>query len=170
MGVRKQGSPAPIPPSPLPSGKGEMSEIGDVRALRARTSPISPSYEKIPRIEGFGGFFSLWYGSLTATIFDKGVRHVILCPSLAYAVGLSLGRQLRKVTKSRGYFPTAEAVRKLLFLANRDIIKKWTMPIYNWPSILNQLVTRFDERVSCLCAIRLHTIPDTTPPLIYNSR
>jgi putative transposase len=31
-------------------------------------------------------------------------------------------RQLRKVTKSRGSFPTAEAVRKLLFLANRDII------------------------------------------------
>ena len=124
------------------------------------------------------GILSLCHGSRKATIIDRGVSpevrgyrtHVILCPSLAYAVGLSLGRQLRKETKSRGYFPTAEAVRKLLFLANRDIIKKWTMPIYNWPSILNQLVTRFDERVSCLCAIRLHTIPDTTPPLIYNSR
>jgi len=58
-------------------------------------------------------------------------------------------RQLRKVTKSRGSFPTTEAVRKLLFLANRDIIKKWTMPIFNWPSILNQLVIRFEDRVSC---------------------
>jgi putative transposase len=57
-------------------------------------------------------------------------------------------RQLRKVTKSRGSFPTAEAVRKLLFLANRDIIKKWTMPIFSWPSILNQLVIRFEDRVS----------------------
>ena len=58
-------------------------------------------------------------------------------------------RQLRKVTKSRGSFPTAEAVRKLLFLANRDIIKKWTMPMPNWQSILNQLVIRFDDRISC---------------------
>jgi len=58
-------------------------------------------------------------------------------------------RQLRKVTKSRGSFPTSEAVRKLLFLANRDIIKKWTMPIFSWPSILNQLVIRFEDRVSC---------------------
>jgi putative transposase len=58
-------------------------------------------------------------------------------------------RQLRKVTKSRASFPTAEAVRKLLFLANRDIIKKWTMPIFSWPSILNQLVIRFEDRVSC---------------------
>lgn len=58
-------------------------------------------------------------------------------------------RQLRKVTKSRGAFPTTEAVRKLFFLANRDIIKKWTMPIYNWTSILNQLVIRFEDRLSC---------------------
>jgi transposase-like protein len=58
-------------------------------------------------------------------------------------------RQLRKVTKSRASFPTAEAVRKLLFLANRDIIKKWTMPIFSWPSILNLLVIRFEDRVSC---------------------
>jgi transposase-like protein len=57
-------------------------------------------------------------------------------------------RQLRKVTKNRGSFPTAEAVRKLLFLANRDIIKKWTMPMPNWQPILNQLVIRFDDRIS----------------------
>lgn len=58
-------------------------------------------------------------------------------------------RQLRKVTSSRASFPTAEAARKLLFLANRDIIKKWTMPVFSWPSILNQLVIRFEDRVSC---------------------
>jgi len=57
-------------------------------------------------------------------------------------------RQLRKVTKSRSSFPTAEAVRKLLFLANRDILKTWTMPIFSWPSILNQLVIRFEDRIS----------------------
>jgi putative transposase len=56
-------------------------------------------------------------------------------------------RQLRKVTKTRGSFPTPESVRKLLFLANRDIVKTWTMPVYGWPSILNQLVIRFEERV-----------------------
>jgi transposase-like protein len=40
-------------------------------------------------------------------------------------------RQLRKVTKSKSIFPTPEAAHKLLFLANRDILKKWTMPIQN---------------------------------------
>ena len=57
-------------------------------------------------------------------------------------------RQLRKVTKTRSSFPTPEAVRKLLFLANRDIVKSWTMPVYGWASILNQLVIRFEDRVS----------------------
>jgi putative transposase len=56
-------------------------------------------------------------------------------------------RQLRKVTKAKSIFPTPEAARKLLFLANRDILKKWIMPIQNWPLILNQLVIRFDGRL-----------------------
>jgi len=57
-------------------------------------------------------------------------------------------RQLRKVTKSKSVFPTPESARKLLFLANRDILKKWTMPIQNWPLILNQLVIRFEGRLA----------------------
>lgn len=57
-------------------------------------------------------------------------------------------RQLRKITKSKSMFPTPEAARKLLFLANRDILKKWTLPIQNWPLILNQLVIRFEGRLT----------------------
>jgi putative transposase len=56
-------------------------------------------------------------------------------------------RQLRKVIKTKGGFPNGEAVRKLLFLATRDIIKKWTSPVQNWATILNQLVIRFDSRL-----------------------
>jgi transposase-like protein len=57
-------------------------------------------------------------------------------------------RQLRKVTKAKSIFPTPEAARKLLFLANRDILKKWTKPLPNWPLILNQLVIRFEDRLA----------------------
>jgi len=57
-------------------------------------------------------------------------------------------RQLRKVIKTKGGFPNGDAVRKLLFLITRDITKKWTGPIFNWPVILNQLVIRFEDRLS----------------------
>ncbi len=55
-------------------------------------------------------------------------------------------RQLRKVTKTKGAFPTDDAVRKLLFLANRDITRKWTAPMPNWARIRNQLASRFAGR------------------------
>jgi putative transposase len=55
-------------------------------------------------------------------------------------------RQLRKVTKNKASFPSREAVRKLFYLANVNILKKWTRPISNWPKILNQLAIRFEDR------------------------
>jgi putative transposase len=58
-------------------------------------------------------------------------------------------RQVRKVIKTKGSFPNGEAVRKLLFLATRDITKKWSTTIFSWTVILNQLVIRFEDRMSC---------------------
>jgi putative transposase len=58
----------------------------------------------------------------------------------------SYNRQLRKVSKNKAVFPTVESVRKVFFLAHRDIAKKWTMPIPNWANILNQLVVYFPGR------------------------
>jgi putative transposase len=55
-------------------------------------------------------------------------------------------RQLRKVIKTKGAFPTDEAARKLLFLVNRDITRKWTAPSPNWARIRNQLAIRFAGR------------------------
>ncbi|MEN9937494.1 MAG: hypothetical protein RLZZ387_4073 [Chloroflexota bacterium] len=55
-------------------------------------------------------------------------------------------RQLRKVIKTKGAFPTAEAARKLLFLVTRDVTRKWTMPLQNWAHVLNQLAIRFEGR------------------------
>lgn len=55
-------------------------------------------------------------------------------------------RQLRKVTKTKGSFPTDDAVTKILFLAQCDITEKWTMPLPNWGGILNQLAIFFEQR------------------------
>jgi putative transposase len=59
----------------------------------------------------------------------------------------SYNRQRRKVTKNKAVFPTHESARKLLYLAHRDIAKKWTMPLPTWANILNQLVVYFPSRV-----------------------
>jgi putative transposase len=62
----------------------------------------------------------------------------------------SLNMSLRKVTKNRGSFPNDEAMIKLLFLALRNISKKWTMPIHDWKSALNQLTIIFETRMPTL--------------------
>ena len=62
----------------------------------------------------------------------------------------SLNMSLRKVTKNRGSFPNDEAMIKLLFLAIRNISKKWTMPIHDWKSALNQFTIVFESRMPAL--------------------
>jgi len=79
-----------------------------------------------------------------ATMFEYGaeIRRLIYTTNAIEGYN----RQLRKVSKTKGAFPTDEAARKLLFLANRDITRKWTAPLPNWARIRNQLAIRFEGR------------------------
>jgi transposase-like protein len=56
-------------------------------------------------------------------------------------------RQLRKVTKPKGAFSTADAARTLVYVAKSDSVAKWTAPVHTWTTILNQLAIRFAGRV-----------------------
>lgn len=62
----------------------------------------------------------------------------------------SLNMSLRKVTKNRGHFPNDEAMLKLLYLALGNIAKKWTMPLRDWKSALNQFSILYEGRVPAL--------------------
>lgn len=55
-------------------------------------------------------------------------------------------RQVRKVTKTKGVFPSDDALYKLVYLAYRNIKKKWTMPVSNWGQTAQQFAIRFGDR------------------------
>jgi putative transposase len=59
----------------------------------------------------------------------------------------SLNMSLRKVTKTRSSFPNDEAVLKLLYLALRNIARKWTMPIHDWKAALNRFAIIYEDRM-----------------------
>ena len=59
----------------------------------------------------------------------------------------SMNMSLRKIIKNRGLFPNDEAVFKILYLALRNISKKWTMPIRDWAAAMNQFAILFPDRV-----------------------
>jgi len=54
---------------------------------------------------------------------------------------------LRKVTKNRGSFPNDEAMFKLLYLALKNIAKKWTLPIRDWKAAMNRFSILFEDRM-----------------------
>lgn len=57
-------------------------------------------------------------------------------------------RQLRKVTKTKGAFTNDMALMKLVYLATKNIEKKWTSPLHNWALTVQQLYIKFGDRVS----------------------
>ncbi len=59
----------------------------------------------------------------------------------------SLNMSLRKVTKNRGSFPNDEAMFKLLYLALKNIAKKWTLPIRDWKAAMNRFSILFEDRM-----------------------
>ena len=84
-----------------------------------------------------------WEDLATFFEFPKEIRRLIYTTNTVEGYH----RQLRKVIKSKGSFPTEQSVRKLLYLATMNITRKWTAPILNWPLILNQLAIRFEDRI-----------------------
>jgi putative transposase len=59
----------------------------------------------------------------------------------------SLNMTLRKIIKNRAMFPNDEAVFKLMYLALKNISKRWTMPIHNWSGAMNQFAILFENRL-----------------------
>lgn len=59
----------------------------------------------------------------------------------------NFNRQIRKITKTKGAFPTDDSLFKILYLIVEDASEKWTMPLHNWGTIVNQLRLYFGERI-----------------------
>ena len=88
-----------------------------------------------------------WRGNWTRVIpffaHPPEIRKVIYTTNAIESLNMSL----RKVTKARGSFPNDEAVSKLLYLALRNIAKKWTMPVHAWKDALNRFAIIYENRL-----------------------
>jgi putative transposase len=76
--------------------------------------------------------------------YDPAIRRLI------YTTNTIEGfhRQVRKVTKTKGAFPSDMALLKLIYLAYRNIRKKWTAPLQNWGLTVSQLSIWFEGRLN----------------------
>ena len=75
--------------------------------------------------------------------FAHEVRRIIYTTNAIESLNFSL----RKVTKARGHFPNDEAALKLVYLAIRNMEKKWTRQPHFWNLALNQFAIMFEGRL-----------------------
>ena len=83
-----------------------------------------------------------WDNLATFFKYPQEIRTAIYTTNAVEAVH----RQFRKVTKSKSLFPNDDALKKMLFLAYRDLSKKWTMPIRNWALVISHFSIYFEDR------------------------
>ena len=88
-------------------------------------------------------WFVNWENLKTFFEFPEEIRKMIYTTNAVEAIH----RQFRKVTKNKALFPTDESLFKMLFLAVRDISKKWSMPLREWRSIIGHLSVAFSGRL-----------------------
>jgi transposase-like protein len=89
------------------------------------------------------GWKNNWTHLSTFFAFPAEVRKMIYTTNAVEA----LHRQYRKVTKTKGAFPTDDALKKMLYLATLDL-KGAFRSKRDWPVMLGQLKIVFGDRIS----------------------
>lgn len=88
-----------------------------------------------------------WAHLSTFLAFPEEIRRMIYTTNAVEA----LHRQFRKVTKTKGVFPTDESLKKMLYLATLDL-KGAFRGKQGWPQILGQLKIIFGDRIGDVSA------------------
>jgi len=83
-----------------------------------------------------------WENIIPFFAYPEDIRKVIYTTNAIESTNMSL----RKVIKNKRVFPSDEAALKQLYLALRNISKKWTMPIRDWGLALNRFSIMFPDR------------------------
>jgi len=83
-----------------------------------------------------------WAEIIPFLAFPDDIRKAIYTTNAIESVNFTL----RKITRNKQLFPNDLAIKKIIYLALRNISKKWTMPIHNWKLALNQFAIIFADR------------------------
>jgi putative transposase len=122
----------------------------DLKAIYSASTETEAEFNLELFAEKWDGFYpniskswrTHWARVIPLFAFSADIRKVIYTTNAIESVNMTL----RKVTRNHRIFPSDEAVYKVVYLALRNIAKKWTMPIHDWKPALNRLTVEFAER------------------------
>ncbi len=144
-------------------GSFRYASYGDRKKIAAGLRPIYTAVSVDAAQEALNEFESEWGERYPAIVklwqnswdvfvpflaFPPEVRRVVYTTNMIE----SINYQLRKVTKTRGHFPTEKAALKLLYLAVRNITTERGGPAgtgtWRWKACLNALAIYFPDRIT----------------------
>lgn len=83
-----------------------------------------------------------WHNIITFFDYPPEIRKVIYTTNAIE----SLNMTIRKVIKNKRAFPSDDSMLKLMYLALKNIEKKWTMPIRDWGLAPSRFSIEFGDR------------------------
>jgi putative transposase len=131
----------------------------DIKKFCADMKEIYTASNEEDALDAFQRFADKWNGKYSYAVksweanwnelstmfkFPKEIRTIIYTTNPIE----SYNRAVKKITKTKGTFPTDEALIKLVYLASIDVSKKWNQKIRDWNSIINQLTIIYADRIT----------------------
>ena len=115
----------------------EEEALGNLVAFKEKWGKAYPSCVK--SWEDNWDLLSTFFG------YPPEIRRIIYTTNIIEG----LNRQFRQVTKNKPSFVNDDSLRKLLYLASKKIVERWTQRCRNWDVVLNQLNILFSDRIAC---------------------
>lgn len=130
----------------------------DIKALMADLKKVYTAVDEASALNALDAFAEIWdskYPRISKSWYDNwaNLSTYFKFPQelrkLIYTTNTIEGfnRQLKKVTKAKSVFPTDDSLFKMLYLAMKDITKKWTGRRQDWSRIYAQLVIYYGDRI-----------------------
>ena len=121
--------------------KKVYTAVDEASALNALDAFAEIWDSKYPRISK--SWYENWPNLSTYFKFPQELRKLIYTTNTIEG----FNRQLKKVTKAKSVFPTDDSLFKMLYLAMKDITKKWTGRRQDWNRIYAQLAIYYGDRI-----------------------
>lgn len=100
----------------------------------------SPWGQKFPTVAA--SWRRAWPQVIPFFAFPPPIRRIIYTTNAIESVHA----QLRKIIKTRGHFPSDDAVTKLIWLALRNITAEWSRAAHEWKAAMNQFAILYEDR------------------------
>ena len=131
----------------------------DIKPLMADLKKIYQAVTEDEAMSAFIEFKEKWQSTYPSCVRSWEENWDILTTFFAYPAEIrkiiyttniieGLSRQFRKITKNKPSFTNDDSLRKILYLASKNIVGHWSVTCRNWNMVSNQLSIMFSDRAT----------------------